>query len=827
MKLRHKTLLFITPFIIIPILMIGVAAYYNQKVIAEERFNTQVTTLLNQISQYLRHNVEVAEANLHLLADHQLVNKYALTDDESIRYELLLPHLLNVFKNIQTAIDDYYEIRLILPDGFEEVRWAADGIANIKEDIRDETYFHDLELMEDDVFKRVIFDDNTQQHALLLVRKLVLSDPTIDAYGKSPKLRGYLAITVSLNYLRSEINKNVIGDAGFISVMNDQGEFIISPDRQIPGLSQEQITLAINSKLQSHLDKPIPFSFDLNNTPLLLHLKSLPGDLTLLGVLPEQEISNSSRDLGKLIVIITIIAIIVTMVSVFFALQHLVLNPIATLNTAARSIGNGYLDLEIDINSRDEIGSLANSFTEMSKNLKQTHAEVSYTANHDALTGLPNRSMFQKHLSNILRITKQKNQKLALLFLDLDDFKNINDALGHQAGDVLLQEVASRLSGALRNYEFIQPGKYTDKAIDLVARLGGDEFIILLNDIEGPFDATSVADRVLQNLKDPVEIYGKQVYVNSSIGITLYPDDTENSDDLIKFADIAMYHAKDQGKNHYQFYSHQLNVDLQNRLQMNSHMRHALDRNLFFLHYQPKIETRTGKIMGLEALIRWNDPKLGAISPAVFIPIAEESGLITPITEWVLNEVCRQCKAWLDSGLNIVPVAVNVSSIQFKRRDLTNMIKTALNKTGLAPEYLEIELIETSLLTDTKEAAEILRDLSDLNVKVALDDFGTGYSSLSYLNDLPIQTLKIDRSFIKNIVEVDQEYAIVDAIIVLAHALDLQVIAEGVETTIQLEYLKDRSCDQLQGYLINKPLPNEQIPKLLKNLSGLENQVSG
>lgn len=336
-----------------------------------------------------------------------------------------------------------------------------------------------------------------------------------------------------------------------------------------------------------------------------------------------------------------------------------------------------------------------------------------------------------------------------------------------------------------------------------------------------------MADRVLQNLKDPVEIYGKQVYVNSSIGITLYPDDTENSDDLIKFADIAMYHAKDQGKNHYQFYSHQLNVDLQNRLQMNSHMRHALDRNLFFLHYQPKIETRTGKIMGLEALIRWNDPKLGAISPAVFIPIAEESGLITPITEWVLNEVCRQCKAWLDSGLNIVPVAVNVSSIQFKRRDLTNMIKTALNKTGLAPEYLEIELIETSLLTDTKEAAEILRDLSDLNVKVALDDFGTGYSSLSYLNDLPIQTLKIDRSFIKNIVEVDQEYAIVDAIIVLAHALDLQVIAEGVETTIQLEYLKDRSCDQLQGYLINKPLPNEQIPKLLKNLSGLENQVSG
>ena len=486
---------------------------------------------------------------------------------------------------------------------------------------------------------------------------------------------------------------------------------------------------------------------------------------------------------------------------------------------AARLIGSGQLDLDIQINSKDEIGSLANTFMEMSKSLRQTHEEVSYTANHDSLTGLPNRAMFKNHLSNILTIAKQNEHKVALLFLDLDDFKHVNDSLGHQSGDILLQEVALRLSGTLRKKE--SSGKHIpgDKACDLVARLGGDEFIILLNEIDGPFNATAVADRVLKKLKEPIDIANSQVYANCSIGITLYPDDAEDSNELIKHADIAMYHAKEQGKNHYQFYSQQLNVDMQKQLQINSRLRIALEENHFYMHYQPKFEVNTQQVVGLEALIRWHDPELGEESPAVFIPIAEESGLITPITEWVLSEVCRQCVAWLDAGQKIVPVAVNISSIQFKRRDLLSMINSSLHKTGLSPKYLEVELTETSLLSDTADAIEILNGLNELGIKVALDDFGTGYSSLSYLNDLPIQTLKIDRSFVKNIISINDEYAIIDAIIALAHALDLQVIAEGVETAIQLNYLKKHNCDYVQGFLLSKPLSNNDVLLFLEGKS--------
>lgn len=817
MKLRHKTILFITPFIIIPIVMVGAVSFYKLKESAEERFSTQVVTLLDQISQFINHKVDIAEANLNLLAEHQLVTKYALTDDESIRYELLLPHLLNAFKNLQISINDYYEIRFILPDGFEDARWSANGIENKSEDVSEEDWFKKIKSKNNGVYKSIILDGNTGQAGLLIARKMVLNDAAVDGYGESPKLRGYLAITVSLDYLRTEINKDIIGNTGFLTVMSSRGELIIKPARKIQILSYENLVWEISALIKNNRGKEGLFEIKLNEENLLIHSKILPAEMHLLGILPSRDILDSSRDLGKLVLIITLIAILVTMVSIFFALRHLILRPLSVLNTAARSIGNGHLDLDIEINSKDEIGSLANTFMEMSQSLRQTHEEVSYTANHDSLTGLPNRGMFQKHLSNILTIAKQKGHKVALLFIDLDDFKHINDTLGHQAGDILLQEVALRLSGTLRKKAAAGIHVTGDKACDLVARLGGDEFIILLNEIDGPFNATAVADRVLKKLEKPIDINNHQAYANCSIGITIFPGDAEDSNELIKHADIAMYHAKEQGKNHYQFYSTKLNNDMQKQMQINSRLRIALEQGNFFLHYQPKFDVNTEHVVGLEALIRWNDSELGEVSPAVFIPIAEESGLITPITEWVLNEVCRQCIAWLDAGHKIVPVAVNISSIQFQRRDLLGMINSCLHKSSLSAKFLEVELTETSLLTDTEDAIKILKGLNDLDIKVALDDFGTGYSSLSYLNELPIQTLKIDRSFIKNIVSVNDEYAIIDAIIALAHALDLQVIAEGVETTDQLEYLRKHKCDHVQGFLLSKPLSSDEISQLLKS----------
>lgn len=814
MNLRYKTLLFIMPMIIIPILIIGTLAFYKLGQATEEKLNTQIDTLLDQISQNANSKAAVAEANLILLADYQLVHQYALTTNPSLKYELLLPNLLGVFKNIQTSIPDYYEIRFILPDGYEDAYWANDNIKNISNHIRDDGYFSELETSGDDIFKRVVIDHNTNKYALLLIRKIILNDPAVDTYDTPAKLRGYIALTVSLDYLRDELRKNIIGNSGFLTVVDSYGKNIILPDEKISPLSKifsdHQSDTALVQSLNTNQQTRITY----NGKPVIIHTKPLANNLNLLGVILESEILDTSQELAKIILVITLLSILFVIFLVFFALRQLILQPLSDLDAAAISIGKGNLDLNININNNDEIGSLAKSFMRMSKSLKQTHDEVNYTANHDGLTGLPNRFMFQEYLTRILLLAHANDQKVALLFLDLDDFKQINDTLGHQAGDILLQEMAGRLSATLRKSDNKNSKKY-NKATDLVARLGGDEFIILLNEVSGPFDATAVADRLLKSLREPLNIHDHQVYANCSIGITIFPDDGKDANELIKNADIAMYYAKSQGKNHYQFYSKQLNTDLQTRLQMNSRLRVALENNYFFIHYQPKIDNRSGVITGLEALLRWKDPELGMVSPAVFIAVAEESGLITPITEWVFDEVCRQCMAWKKAGVKIVPVAVNVSSIQFKRRDLISMISSSLQKTGLTPEYLEVELTESSLLTDTGDAVDILNSLSQLGIKLALDDFGTGYSSLSYLNKLPIHTLKIDRSFVNTILETDKDYAVVDAIIALGHALDLNIVAEGVETAIQLDYLKARNCDSTQGYLLSRPLPENEIPQAL------------
>jgi len=813
MKLRHKMLLFVTPLIILPMMAIGVTAFYKLKQTSEERLNTQVITLLEQISQYVSNKIDVAEANLTLLADNQITKQYALTNDESVRYGVLMSPLLNVFKNIESSLEDYYEIRFILIDGYEDARWANENINNLNESISHESYFKELQSSNEKIFKKIIVDENTQQYAVLIIHKVNLWDPAVDSYGTAPKLRGYLAITVSLKHLKSEINKNVIGKSGFMSVVDDDGNIIFTPEKQTP--LNSSILSFKNNSIMSFLSnrQSTPLQTSLSNTPVLLHSKKLFLNLNLLGILPKEEILNSSRELSKIILVISLLAILSSIFLVYFSLRKIILQPIQKLNKAAHSIGQGNLNSNINIKSNDEIGVLAKSFQTMSQNLKQIHEEVNHSANHDSLTGLPNRSMFMNYLTETIATSKKQGQKSSLLFLDLDDFKNINDTLGHQAGDILLQEIASRLSTTLRKSESL---KSKNTANDLVARLGGDEFIILLNDIDGPFDATAVADRVLKKLQQPISIFDNQVYANCSIGITLYPDDAEDADNLIKNADIAMYHAKEQGKNHYQFYSNQLNTDMQKRLIMNANLRVALENDFFFIHYQPKVDAQTGNIIGLEALLRWQDSELGMVSPEQFIPVAEESGLITPITEWVFNEVCKQCIAWQEQKISTVPIAVNVSSIQFKRRDLVDMIKTSLQRTGLAASNIEIELTETSLLDDTTDAIQILNGLNQLGINVALDDFGTGYSSLNYLNQLPIHTLKIDRSFVHKITSLDHEYAIVDAIIALAHALDLQVVAEGVETTTQLEYLKLRNCDVIQGYLFSKPLPANEIADILK-----------
>jgi diguanylate cyclase (GGDEF)-like protein len=434
---------------------------------------------------------------------------------------------------------------------------------------------------------------------------------------------------------------------------------------------------------------------------------------------------------------------------------------------------------------------------------------MTHSAEHDALTGLPNRILLNDRLGQAVALAERHGSQIAVLFLDMNGFKHINDSLGHSFGDKLLQSIGARLANCVR-------------APDTVSRYGGDEFVILLSEVRQPEDAAVAATRLLQALAETYSIDQHDLHIGTSIGVSIYPDDGLDVETLIKNADTAMYQAKENGHQSYQFFRSAMNVRAVERQSIEEQLRHALERTQLTLHYQPKIDIDTGAITGAEALIRWTHPIRGPVAPAQFIPIAEDCGLILPIGDWVLREACAQARAWEDAGLPAITMAVNVSALQFRKPEFLEDVYSALIETGLDPKYLELELTESALITRTESAASILSALRGIGVRVSVDDFGTGYSSLSYIRKFPLDALKIDQSFIRQITTIPDETTIVRAIISLGQSLDLRVIAEGVETQDQLDFLKVHGCEEAQGYLFSPPVPAEQFAKLLGANSPVE-----
>ena len=521
------------------------------------------------------------------------------------------------------------------------------------------------------------------------------------------------------------------------------------------------------------------------------------------------EIAPQYFEASKPVTILIIIAI--TLFMSFYILNKMINIPIENILKKIDEIIKGNYSHLSDKKENDELSIISNKFNEMAKQVSKRETNLNAILHQDALTKIPNRIMFQERLEDAVSRANRLNTKIAVLFLDLDEFKIVNDTLGHNIGDKLLIEVANNLVNVMRRN-------------DLLARIGGDEFNVLIEDLDSVIVAEEIAEKLLLQLKTPVQVDGQLMNITGSIGISIYPIDAKNSTSLLKNADLAMYEAKNDGKNRYKFFSEDLSITLKNRAVMLKELKSALIHEELVLYYQPKFSLKDGSIVGAEALIRWKSKKLGFVPPDGFISLSEESGEIIPIGKWVIEQACRDFASWMKLGLKIKQVSVNVSNVQFAKDDVVKIIKNALKENNMKAECLEVEITESYVTENSKDALSILNNIRALGVDLAMDDFGTGYSSMSYLKRLPLTRLKIDKSFIDDIPHDLDDVEITKIIVALAKVMHLSITAEGIETLDQMHFLQELECDEGQGYICSKPLPIDQFITLLQSGSSCTNK---
>ncbi|MEM1176074.1 MAG: EAL domain-containing protein [Pseudomonadota bacterium] len=788
MKLRTKFVALLVPLVVAPLLFLGNIAYTQLKISATQRMFDDVGARLERVRESVDKTRRVSDASLDMIAAGAPLQDFlAGNGDAALRANL--DRLRAANPDIERLlITDAAGVTLGHYDGQSMPGRITDG---------DRAWF----LGRSRAFRATL---DEQRERFVLQNALTVRDAN-DA------TQAFLVLTRRLDQLALVARNHVMAADGFFLVTNQQGD-VLAGDTQL-GDSELPQGAEFNTWRALVMDGSYR-EFPINGAGHYVKGVKLPGELLLYAVLPTSQVNASTRKFAVTMFVITLLAISLTSGTLLLALHHIVVLPIRQIQSAANAIGRGELHVHHLRASNDEIGELAKSFSDMSTNLRDSNDHVQYLAYHDSLTGLPNRSMFRDQLQHAMAQARREHQRIAVLFIDLDDFKRINDTLGHQIGDEILTRFSEAVTRELREGDVIS--RITDDDSDhMLARLGGDEFIILLRNVADEYAPRNIARRICNLMSQPFAIGSHELYISSSIGISMFPEDAGSADDLIRNADAAMYHAKDQGKNNYQYYSESMNVAAANRLLMETRLRKAIELDQFELYYQPKVDPHSLEIVGAEALLRWNDPDFGLVPPDQFIHIAEESGLIVPIGEWVMNQACIQLADWQRRELPPITLSVNVSPIQVARQDLSFVVARSLRNSNVDARLLDIEITESTLMSGGDRAVRMLSELRGLDVSVSLDDFGTGYSSLSYLRRFPVSNLKIDRSFVAEIEHDEGCRSIVSAIIAMSNSMDMSVTAEGVETEAQLDFLCEHECDSVQGFLISRPVPIADFERLL------------
>jgi diguanylate cyclase (GGDEF)-like protein len=808
--LRSKLLLISLLLGLVPLALTCAGAYwYFENKLSKEAFHYQ-RDMLNQLEINASSEIRSLEEMMRQLAADGVLGKYFETESE-LRPYLMQPAVLRLFAgygrlnshvkavalyDVDGKVDTYYSLERRILSGDQGAE-----IISVHEELPGAVH----------VTVEAASEGAWQEDMVRATIPVVRSKRSRKTLKSEDRTFGYLAVWHSLAPWQDMLKQTKMGNTQFFFVDDFGRVFIGGSTLPFESLDVE----AMKALAVSDEGYPELYLNDHGHTQVL-SMRLLVEGMWLGALIDRDAIVRDARNFLWVMLPALLVVLLVTGLIFYLQVIRLLIQPVEHLTNATRKIARGNYKQKLNINSKDELGELALAFQHMGDQLEESSKRIRELAFFDPLTSLPNRATLKNSLVAAIKKARRSHTKLAVLFIDLDDFKKVNDSFGHAAGDELLMQVAKRLQASVRQDEMLAGVDGELGHDSLVSRRGGDEFNAIVTGVRRVHEVAVVAERIIENVIQPVQLMGAEVSVSASVGVAIYPDDGESADVLLRNADLAMYEAKAQGKNNYHVFTEAINQQVHERLNLEHAIHDGLRKGEFELYYQPKINLQNMQVVGLEALIRWNHPQRGLVSPAEFIPLAEESSLIFDIGNWVLGEALNQLQMWGDRVPPGVRVAINISPRQLAQETIAEQIVEMAGHFEVPLNRLDVEVTETSLLHDEAAASKQLQALRSRGVSISLDDFGTGYSSLTFLRRLPIDVVKIDRSFVAQLATEGDDQAIVKSLMEMCRRLKLRIVAEGIETADQLSFLVANDCHEAQGYLFSKPMPADKVVAFLR-----------